>query len=216
MLFQVDNRVLIKDREKTYLTAASAASSSADQSLTVRAVDTNAWADDDYVIVGEIGTKNAEIMRISQAVADGTTLQVSRSTTSGADTNGLRYDHSIDEPVYRIDFNRIEFNRTATDTTTGIAVLTTNEIQPDDVFTRYEDITNTTGFGFVRFNNEETSTFSPYSDGIPYAGQSAKSLAKLRAKVRTLINEPDDEFIEDSEIDEALNDRQRDIAHQQL
>ena len=220
MLFRVDNRILVKDREKSYLTASADASTTANQVLTLRAVDTNAWADNDYVIVGEIGAKNAELMRISASVSDGTALTVSRSTTSGADTNGLRYNHAVNEPVYRIDFNRIEFNRNTTDTSAGVSVLATNEIQPDDIFTRNEDTTNTTGFGFVRFNNEETSTFSPYSDGIPYTGQSAKALAKIRSKVRTLLREDDSEtvepFVTDAEIDEAINDKQRDIGHERM
>src|SRR3990167_1354051 len=149
MLLLADNRSLIKDREKSYLTAAVSAAGTA---LTVRGVDTNAWADNDYVIIGEIGTRNAELLQVNGAVADGTALTIDQLGAGGA-----RYAHSVGEPIYRIDYNRVEFNRTATDTTTGTTVLTTIEIQPDDLFTRYEDTTNTTGFGFVRFNNQATS-----------------------------------------------------------
>lgn len=212
MLFKADNRVLVKDREKTYLTATADA---AGTTLTVRAVDSNAWADDDYIIVGEIGAENAEVMQVNGAVSDGTSLIV-----DAGGSGSLRYNHSINEPVYRIDFNQVEFSQNSTDTTTGVGVLATNEIQPDELFTRYEDTSNTTGFGFVRFKNATTSGFSAYSDGIPYAGQSAKSLAKIRRKVRSLLREDDSDdvqpFVTDREIDEAINDRQRDIAHERM
>lgn len=213
MLFKVDNKVLIRDRERTYLTASASASTTANQTLTVQAVDSNAWSDDDYIIIGEIGTKTAEIMRISATVSDGTSLTVSRSTTSGADTNGLRFNHSTNEPIYRIDFNQIEIRHSSTDDSGASTATATIEIQPDDLFTRYEDIVHGSGFGFVRFKNEESGLFSAYSDGIPLTGQSAKSLAKLIGKVRQLLNEPTQDYIEDTTIIDALNDKQRDISH---
>src|SRR3990167_7427220 len=216
MLFLIKNRVLTRDRDKTYLTKSSASSSTANQVLTVQGVDSNAFADNDYVIVGEIGTNTAEIMRISASVSDGTSLTVSRSTTSGADTNGLRYDHAIGEPVSRIAFNQIEISHNTTDTTTSATVLTTTELKPNEEFTGYEDTTYTTGYGFVRYKNEETGTFSSYSDGIPYVNQSSKSLYMLMLKVRALIGEQTDEFIKDDEIRDSLNDKQRDIAQLRL
>jgi hypothetical protein len=207
MLISVRNSDLTVGREKTYLTALSAA---AGTTLTVRGVDSNAWADNDYIIVGEIGANNAEIMQINGAVSDGTSLTVDRSGSGG-----LRFAHAINEPVYRIDFNNVEFSRATTETGSK-TVLTTSELQPDDDFTRYDDTTNTTGFAFVRFKNTTTNGFSPYSDGMPYSGTSPRSLQKMIGLVRTLINEPNQDFISDDEIIEGLNDKQRDLAHERL
>jgi len=170
MLFKASHLELTKDREKTTLTAVVAV---ADTSITVRAVDSNAWADNDWIVIGEIGSNTAEIMQLNGAVSDGTFLVI-----DNAGSGGTRYAHSIDEPVYRIDYNQVEFSRAATEAGTK-TVLATNEIQPDNEFTRYEDTANTTGFGFVRFKNSFTSAFSAYSDGIPYTGYSAKSLGRI-------------------------------------
>ena len=213
MLILADNRQLIKDREKTYLTAAVSAAGTA---LTVRAVDTNAWADNDYVIIGEIGTRNAELLQVNGAVSDGTALTIDQLGSGGA-----RYAHSVGEPVYRIDYNRVEFNRNTTDTTTGVSVLATNEIQPDDLFTRYEDTTNTTGFGFVRFNNQTSAAFSSYSDGVPYTGYTARSLYRMREKVRRLIREAvgadvEQKFLADEDIRQELNNSQRALSQERL
>ena len=207
MLFIARNVELIKNTEKTYLTASVAVAAT---TLTVRAVDTNSMANNDYLIVGEIGSENAEIMQINGTVSDGTSLTIDNNGSGGT-----RYTHAIDEPVYRIAFNRIEFSRATTEGGTK-SVLATNEIQPDDIYTRYEDVANTTGFGFVRFNNQTTSAFSAYSDGIPYTGYTTKSLGRMQRMVRRHLNEPDVRFITDDDITEEINEKQRDVAHERL
>lgn len=210
MIFLARNAELTKNREKTYLTASVAV---AGTTLTVKAVNTNAWTNADYIIVGEIGAKNAEITNINAAVANGTSIT----------TAALIYAHSIDEPVYRIDYNQIQFFQdTVTDATkdatwiTAHQLSTTKDIQPDDEFTRYEDTVNTTGYGFIRFKNSTTTTYSSFSDAIPYTGYTPKSLGRMIRMVRRHLNEPDVEAIDDEDIMEEINEKQRDVAHERL
>lgn len=207
MRFLTQNRILTQNRPFTVLTAAVAA---AGTTLTVKAVDTNAWADNDWIIVGEIGTQNAEIMQINGAVSDGTSL-----TIDNAGSGGLRFAHSIDEPVYRVDYNKYKVYR-ATTVDGSKTLLATQEVQPDFFESMYEDSANATGYGFVAFFNSFTNAQSPYSDAIPYTGQSLASLAKMISKVRSLTDEESDEFISDSEITNAINDKQRDILSERL
>ena len=207
MLFQVRNQELIQNRERTYLTAEVAV---AGTTLTVKAVDSNAWADNDFIIVGEIGSKNAEILQINGAVSDGTSL-----TVDNAGSGGARFVHSVDEPVYRIAFNQVEFSRASTEAGSK-SVLATNELQVDDLFTRYEDTTNTTGFGFVRFYNSTATTFSSYSDGIPYTGYTARSLGRMMKLTRKRLGNPDFRDLTDEDIIDELNEKQRGIAHKRL
>lgn len=215
MLLKAYNRALIDDREKTFLTAAVAADGTA---ITVIAIDSNAWADNDYLIIGEIGSPTSELLQINGAVSDGVSLAVDRLGSGGA-----RFAHSLGEPVYRIDYNQVEFNRSATNSTSGVSVLTTVEIQPDDEYTRYEDTSNTTGYGFVRFKNATTGSFSSYSDGVNYessgdgSSYDPRTLWRLRKRVRVLLDEdrPNSKLTDDM-IRDALNDKQRDIAHQRL
>jgi hypothetical protein len=223
MLFKVNNRVLIQDREKTYLTSAALA---ADTSLTVASTDlapaatsSDTWANNDYMIVGEIGHESAEIMQMSAAVTSATSLSIDRSGSAG----GLRNNHPIGTPVYRIDYNRVEFSRSATDDSSAGSVLTTIRVQPDEEFTRYEDTSNSTGYGFVRFNNETSGSFSSYSDGVNYqsSGQSSsrdpRTLWSMRNKVRQNLNETSPTSkLTDAIIDDAINDKQREIAHMRL
>ena len=213
MLFRTRNDELTTHREHTYLTAAVAVG---DTTLTVQGVDANAWADDDYIIVGEIGTKTAEILRIAATTSDGTSLTVTQTAKGVADSDGARYAHSVDEPVYRIDYNQIEFSYSATATGTKTVLSATEEIQPDDLFTRYEDADSdhATYYGFVRFRNG--STYSEYSDAIPYTGYTAQSLGRMIKMVRRHLDEPDFRQLPDEDIIEELNEKQRDIAHERL
>lgn len=208
MLLLVQNRRLTKDREKTWLTASVAVGGT---TLNVKAIDANAWADNDWLIVGEIGTPNAEVLQVNGAVSNGTTL-----TVDNAGSGGARYAHSADEPVYRIDYNQIKVYRGTTTDSSLASLLTTISLQPDDYETRYEDSTNTTGYGFARFYNSFTGALSPFSDAIPYTGQSQKSLAKMISKIRSLCDEVDEDFLTDDEIVDGINDKQRDIINERL
>ena len=206
MLFEARNFELTKDREKTYLTAPVAVNGTV---LTVKAVDTNAWADDDYIIVGEIGTETSELLQTAAAVVDGTSLTIDRLGAGGA-----RYVHNVDEPVYRIDYNQIEFSRATTPTGVKAVLVAGDEIQPDDLFTRYEDAANDTGYGFVRWRNG--ANYSEYSDPIPYSGYTARSLGRMIKMIRRHLDEPDFRTLRDEDIIEEINEKQRDIAHERL
>jgi len=209
MLFLTRNFELVKNREKTFLTAAISATAT---TLTVKAVDSNAWANNDWVIVGEIGTKNAEILQINGSVSDGTSL-----TIDNAGSGGARYAHSVDEPVYRIDYNQYDVYRNTTDSTSGLTTLVSGrEIQVDDLFSRYEDGSNSTGYGFIRFYNSQTGGYSDYSDGIPYTGYTPRSLGRMIRKVRKLLGEISFKYVQDEDITDEINEGQRDIAHERL
>ena len=222
MLLKSYNASLIRDREKTVLTAAVASAATtitvADTDLAPAATSSDTWADNDYMLIGNFGEETSEIMQVAAAVTSATSITIDRSGSAG----GTRFAHPIGTPVYRLNYNRAEFNRNTTDTTTGVSVLTTIRLQVDDLFTRYEDISNTTGYGFVRFNNETSGAFSSYSDGVNYESASASSsqdprtLWMLRKKVRQLLDENTENKLTDAQIDASLNDRQRDLGHQRL
>jgi len=223
MLLKAYNKALITDREKTFLTTAAAA---ADTSLTVASTDlapaatsSDTWADNDYMLIGDFGEEGTEIMQVAAAVTSVSAITIDRSGSAG----GCRNAHPVGTPVYRLGYNRVEFSNSATDSTSGVSVLTTIRVQPDDLFTRYEDTANTTGYGFIRFNNETSGAFSSYSDGVNYesdgtsSSRDPRTLWNMRKKVRKLLDENrENSKITDDDIDDALNDAQRDVAHQPL
>lgn len=208
MLFLVRNDLLVKDRERTYLTASVAV---AGTSLTVRAVDSNSWADNDYIIVGEIGSSSAELLQVNGAVSDGTTLTVDQ-----LGSGGCRFAHGAGEPVYRIDYNQVKLYRSTTETGSK-TLLATVEIQPDEIESRWDDTTNTTGYGFAAFYNSTTTALSPYSDPIPYEGRSPRSLGAMTERVRdNLLESERDNYIEDTTIHDVLNDVQQTVVDDRM
>lgn len=223
MLQQVANRVLINNREKTYLTEAVAAATEslivASTDLAADAASSNTWKDNDYMIVGEPGEEGSEIMQIKAAVTSATSLSIDREGQTG----GLRHAHPIGTPVYRIAYNRVRFGHNTKDTEDGINILTTISLQPDDEYTRYEDTANETGYGFVRFNNEQSGAVSNWSDGVNYeesgirSSRDPRTLWSMREKVRLLLGETEpDSILTNDMVDDALNDKQREIAHIRL
>lgn len=137
----------------------------------------------DYLLLGEFGQANAEIVRVHTGTApSGTTITLNANTT---------YAHDRGEQVYRLDRNQVEFSRSTT-LTGSKSVLVTSDITPDSLYTVYEDITNTTGFGFYRFKNSADTTYTNYSESYPYEGYSQQSLKKIFDSVLTDMGQVDD------------------------
>lgn len=222
MLLKAWNRSLIKDREVTYLTSAVTATSTA---ITVASTDinpagsaSNTWANNDYMIIGKLGEEGTEIMQVAAAISSATSMTIDREGSGG----GLRHAHPAFTPIYRIDFNRVQFYRGATNSTTALTTLATARLQPDEEFTRYDDTANTTGYGFIRFENETTGAFSAYSGGVNYEEDGELSsrdphiLFNIRKRVRKLLNIWDEDKLPNEDIDDSANDAQRDLAHMRL
>jgi len=203
MLLLAKHNKLTQDRESTYLTAAVDAAAT---TLTVAAIDTVSWVNADYILIGEFGEETAEIKAINAATAAGTSLT----------TTALTFTHPIGTKVYHLDYNQVRFVHSTSAQSADIdnANLTTIAIEPSNLFTRYEDTSNTTGYGSFRFYNSTTAAFSSYAAFVPYTGYTIKSLWKLREKVRKFLG--NDETISDDEIDEELNDGQREVMHDRM
>lgn len=207
MRLKADNRNLIKNQPFTVITAVGTA---ADTTITVK--NSEGFADNDFVIIGKISEKGTEVMQVNGTPTI-TVITIDRSGAAG----GLHMGHDEDTPVYKIDFDQVEFSHATTATGTK-TVLTTKAIQPTNIFTYYEDTTYTTGYGFCRFKDSVASSYSVYSDPIPYTGYTKKMLRSIRKKVRRLINEVDElnSAVSNEEINDEINLAQTEIAHDRL
>lgn len=137
----------------------------------------------DYLLIGEFGQETSEIVRVSTGVApSGTTITLNANAV---------YAHSRDERIYRIDRDQVEFSR-ATTLTGSKSVLSTVSITTDSLYTEYQDLTNTTGYGFARAKNSGDTTYSNYSESFPYAGYSEQTLKKIFDSVLTGMGMVDD------------------------
>ena len=204
MRLKADLRNLIDNQPTTILTSACAVGATA---LTVG--NTTGFIDDDFLLIGKLGEGKAEIVQISSTPATATALAVSATL----------FDHDEDTPITRLDWNQVRFYYGATSVSSASAALAAAvDIDPSDIYQYYEDASNSTGYGFVRFYNETTTGYSEYSDAIPYTGYTKFMLRMMRDKVRRLLNETDElnSEITNDDIDEEIGSAQTEIAHDRL
>jgi len=149
-----------------------------------------------YLLIGNWGDRNAEIIRVHASTApSGQTITLA---------SGLVFDHYTDTSVTVLDYNQIEFSR-ATTPTGSKSVLATVDIMPDQLYTTYIDTTNTTGYAFFRFKNAAGSTFSNYCSDTSYSGNGDTSFEKiaLEACAKAAVNYGTGFALESQLIDDA-------------
>ena len=211
MLVRIKNETLIDKRESTFLTAAVAASGA---SLTVQ--DNNQLlTDNDYYLLGDIGSKSSEIVQKEGSGTLGVTIGINASTPTFA--------HPINTSLYRLDYNQFRLAHSTSTSTNDIdnANVVTAALQFDDTYTRYQDSTYTTGYFFVRFYNSTNTNFSDYSAAIPVGGHTQLSLWEIARRVYKFLglqinDDMDESQVKFSEVRRALNDKQREIVHERL
>jgi len=207
MQLKFDNRNLTENQPYTSLTTALAAGVT-----TLVVVSNNGLADNDYLLIGKIGEQKTEIVQIGAAITPGTNITVGATA----------FAHDIDTPVTKIPYNQVRFYHGSTDvSTSSTALAAAQDINPSDVYTYYDDNTNTSGYGFVRAYNEETTKYSNYSDAIDYSektGYTPRMLRRIRDKVRRLIRQTDEQDSDytNDEIDEEINMAQDEVAHDRM
>lgn len=206
MLIKQRNLELIKDAPKTFLTAVVASTGT---TLTVED-NTGFIVNDDYYMLGEPGQDGTEVIQNNASTTAGTSIEVDNEGSGGC-----LFAHPIGTPLYKIDYNQVEFNYCATLGGSKTVLSATTAITPDREHTIYEDTTTrTAGYYWTRFRNG--ATYSLYSNAIPYDDYTPKSLHKIIKKVRRLLSESTEaegSDITDEQIKEEANDKQRDIAH---
>lgn len=198
--------LILQDRESGILTKACTAS---DASITVD--DNSGMAVSDLMFLGQLGSEATETLKVT-SVTGGTLLGFGGTPT--AYNTGAVFNHPPGTPFYRVDYDQVEFYRAAS-LTGSKTLLATVTIQPDDLYARYDDTSNTTGYAFFRFKNSITSAVSTYSDGVSYGGYADLSLYTIRTRVRRYMTDKDGKpitFFSDGELNDAINDAIRDIA----
>ena len=185
-LLKVRNLELLKDAPTTYLSSPVSATGT---ELTV--MNINSALVDGYIIIGQIGSEDCELKKIHASTAPtGATITLS---------SGVTYSHPTDTVIYFIGFNQIEFSR-ATTSGGDKSVLATVTITPDNEFTFYSDVTNTTGYAYARLKNSTTTTYSSYSTEQEYASMAFNSIGRIIDNVFNDANEKTEDFISREEV----------------
>ena len=166
---QASHEALTKGQPRTQLTADVSAAAT-----TIVVANWKQIVDDMYLLVGNFGEPTAEIVKAGAT-----------PTTTSVTVGALAFDHYADTPITVIPFNQIQFFRYATlvdantvDITAGQLGADTN-IAAQDLFTSYHDETNSTGYAYFRFLDEEGTKYSEFTVGVSYEGNAYNSIEQI-------------------------------------
>jgi hypothetical protein len=136
------------------------------------------------VCIGEVGQERTEILRTSNSTAPSAAYK----EVTLRDT--LQFDHPQDTKVTIVDWNRAEFQWSATTTgTKSTLVAYPIQIQSDQNETLFVDATQSTGFYFVRFNESIGNTNSDWSDPIAFGGYDDNMVAAIKQRAVDSLGE---------------------------
>jgi hypothetical protein len=197
-ILQASNLILTDGQEETTLTVAAASGAT-----TLTVFNIQDFAISNYILIGDWGDDDAEIIQLHAATAPtGTTITLV--------AGGLARSHSVGDKVKRINFNQVEFSRYVA-VGDAPSVLTTKATEADDEYTSYNDTTNATGYWRFRFKNSTTTVYTSYSGYFAYTGPVVNSVEQMKRDALDLTNEEISDLITNQYLLNQLNHWQREI-----
>ena len=159
IILEADNRPLTQAAKYTYTVYNY---SSGISSISVlNATDTD-YATDKFLLIGNFGAEDAEIVKISTVVNATGVINLTTATL---------FSHPESTRVTVIPYNQIRFFHTTTTTfSNSNAISGFLPIQASDWYTTFGDDTYSTGYGWYAFYNSVGNIYSQNSNAIPYAG----------------------------------------------
>lgn len=151
--------------------------------------NTNTFVAQWAIQVGNVGEERSEIKMASGI--SGLNIQTTGTAT---------FDHPTDTPIYAIKYDQVIFKR-STSGTAGTATAMTNgtvTIQPDQLFTQFDDTSAQSGYAYkASFYNSVTTEETADSDWLSTTGYSFYSRAKIRERIKEKLY--DSGFIKNDE-----------------
>lgn len=157
------------------------------------------FANNDYVVIGEIGTERAEIRKVSGS-ASGTIT-----------TDALVYAHPRGDVVRFIPYNQLTITR-STDGGTNFTPLSAVSIDPQLLSTVVHRTSDAaTDVYKVRFYNSTTTLYSSYSDQTLASGYDSNSVFAIKKRALTDLGETISDSITEDFLNESLWEARREI-----
>jgi len=138
--------------------------------------DNNDFAQNDFVLSGEIGKAQSELFKVNAAITAGTVIQA----------DALTFPHNIGTPLYKIPYDKVKFYHAATLAGAKTLIGSAVDIDADNEYTVQVDSTNISGYLFFTLYNSVTDTESGYSAGYTYDDLPYGS----RIKIREFVTSP--------------------------
>jgi len=188
--------------EKSYLTQDYAAGVTA-----IKVRNNDSFAQDDRIMIGEMGRERTEIVTIGAAVTAGEDLTVGATL----------FPHSADDPVYVLKYDQVKFYRSTTTIDGSYGALATVALDVDnaDDETHYDDTTGLSSYYYkVSYYHSIAGTESSLSDPMPGSGYTRDQLGSIANEFLTEVADLQQKYMTIPEIISLCNEVNDDLTSQ--
>jgi hypothetical protein len=177
VILEADNRILTSGAKYSYTLTNYSSGVSA---FSVLNATDSAFAVDKFLLLGNFGAEDAEIVKISS---------VNNNTGAIVTTTATLFAHSESTRVTVLAYDQIRFFHTTTTTFDNSTPLSSFiALQPSDWFTTWSDEVYSSGYGWFAFYNTVDTIYSQESNAIPYAGFESDTTQNILADFFSLLN----------------------------
>jgi hypothetical protein len=159
-----------------------------------------AFADTQYVLVGELGGEKSEVTNLTATPPTDLTMTVT----------ALNFAHPKGTPVYYIKWDKYALQYRTTDAGSWVTYASMpSALNYDALSTEYRDSAATTTYSWrYRYYSSEDGVYSGYSDTISAAGWGKDAVGFMVRQIRKIVNDPESKTVSDTEIIRFLNSAQ--------
>lgn len=185
--------------EKSYLANPYAANTTS-----IEVKNNNRFSANDRVMIGGMGNEKTEIVTVSSANANGTTVVIGATV----------FEHSADDPVYVLPFDQVKFYRSTTGIAGAYSVISTQNMDVDnaDLTTKYDDTTGLSTYYYkFTFYHSVSTVESAFSDIIAGSGWRREQVGHIIDEVLQEVSDPNEVNITRLELLGYFNDVNDDL-----
>lgn len=186
------------DLEKTYLSNPYSIGTT-----TILVKNSNRFVANDRIMIGEMGQEKTEVVTVSSVSGDGTTIIIGATL----------FDHSADDPVYKLIFDQIKFYR-STDNGVSYSVISTQNLDVDnaDLTTKYDDTTGISTYLYkFTFYNSISVVESAFSGIIAGQGWRREQIGRIVDEILQEVSDLQEVHMRRNELLGYLNDVNDDL-----
>lgn len=155
-------------------------------------INSDGFAINNYVLLGELGSETSEIMKITGVTTATHTIFFAAETT--------KFAHPESTKITIIPYNQVKYYWTATTTFDSDNLLDTINVQADSLFTIHGDSGHSTGYGWFKFYNSANLKITAASNYIPYKDFAANTCKKIIEGFLGSLNQKDSKLISSTDV----------------
>jgi hypothetical protein len=166
-------------------------------------LNTQGIVTDDYILIGNLGEEQTELQKVSSISGNGTI-----NLTSSAS-----FIHSPGITVSKILYNQVELSYKTTSNGSW-SVITTTDLEPDDIFTTYNHTTGVDSYFYrIRFFNSTSGQYTDYSEVLAGTGETSDQIGPMIDFVLEQTNGVEGKFTSRGQVLKYLEYARQDVIN---